>query len=110
MSLAAASNRRYTLRLTPHTRRHVEQLLFEVGAPLRITSGRRSAAKNRSVGGAPNSFHLQGRAVDLAGDRTTLIRAAGLAWALRVGQGCTGPEEVLLEDLGTRNQHLHVAW
>jgi hypothetical protein len=48
--------------------------------------------------------------VDFAGDSHTLVRAAGLAWALRVGHGCTGPEEVILEDLGKPNQHLHVAW
>lgn len=96
--------------LGPHTRRHAEQLLWEVGAPMRVSSARRTAAKNRAVGGVPNSFHLRGRAVDFTGDRDTLVRAAGLAWALRVGKGCTGPEEVILEGLGTRNQHLHVAW
>lgn len=105
-----AQNRIRLASLAPHTRRHVEQLLFEVDAPLRVTSGKRSAARNRAVGGSPTSFHLRGRAVDLAGDRDTLVRAAGLAWALRVGRGCTGPEEVILEGLGTPNQHLHVAW
>lgn len=48
--------------------------------------------------------------MDFTADRQTLIRAAGLAWALRVGPGCTGPEEVLLEFLDTPRQHLHVAW
>jgi uncharacterized protein YcbK (DUF882 family) len=96
--------------LTRHTRIHAEQLLFEVGAPMRVTSTRRTPLRNRQVGGAPNSFHLRGRAVDFSGDQTTLVRAAGLAWALRVGAGCTGPEEVLLERLGQPGQHLHVAW
>ncbi len=95
--------------VTHHTRHHAEQLLFEVDAPMHVSSARRTPLRNRQVGGAPNSFHLRGRAVDFTGDRTTLIRAAGLAWALRVGAGCTGPEEVLLESLGTPNQHLHVA-
>jgi hypothetical protein len=95
--------------LTPHTRAHVLQLLSE--APLlRITSGKRTAQRNRAVGGVANSFHLAGRAVDLTGPLWDLHRAAGLAWALRIGPTCTGPEEVLLEYSGTERQHLHVAW
>jgi hypothetical protein len=95
--------------LQPHTRHHALQLLSEVPL-LRVSSGRRTALRNRAVGGAPNSFHLRGRAVDFTGPVWDLGHAAGLAWALRVGRNCTGPEEVLLEDLGTPNQHLHIAW
>ncbi len=95
---------------TPHTRHHAEQLLVEVDAPMRVSSAKRTPLRNRQVGGARNSFHLRGRAVDFTGDQTTLVRAAGLAWALRVGPRCTGPEEVLLERLGQPGQHLHVAW
>jgi uncharacterized protein YcbK (DUF882 family) len=96
--------------LDRHTRHHAEQLLTEVDAPMRVTSTRRTPLRNRQVGGSPTSFHLRGRAVDFAGDQTTLVRAAGLAWALRLGPRCTGPEEVLLERLGQAGQHLHVAW
>jgi hypothetical protein len=77
---------------------------------MKVTSTRRTPLRNRQVGGSPTSFHLRGRAVDFTGDQTTLVRAAGLAWALRVGPRCSGPEEVLLEYLGTPRQHLHVAW
>jgi uncharacterized protein YcbK (DUF882 family) len=96
--------------LTPHANAHARQLIAETGAPLRVTSTLRTSARNRQVGGSPGSFHLRGRAVDLTGDRYTLRRAADLAWDLRIGRGCTGPEEVLLEYLGTPRQHLHVAW
>jgi uncharacterized protein YcbK (DUF882 family) len=95
--------------LQPHTRAHVLQLLAEYPL-LRITSGRRSAVRNRAVGGARNSYHLRGRAVDLVGLPWDLGKAAGTAWALRIGPGCTGPEEVLLEGLGSPRQHLHIAW
>jgi hypothetical protein len=95
--------------LEPHTRAHVLQLLAEVPL-LRLTSGRRTHVTNRRVGGSPTSWHLRGRAVDLTGPVWDLGRAAGLAWALRMGKNCTGPEEVLLEDLGRPNQHLHIAW
>lgn len=106
----SASDRWRLAQMEPHARRHAELLIWEVGAPLRVTSTLRSDRRNRQVGGSPTSFHLRGRAVDLAGDQTALVRAAGLAWAMRVGKDCTGPEEVLLEGLGTSGQHLHVAW
>ncbi len=95
--------------LTPHTRAHALQLLAEEPG-LRVSSARRTAARNKAVGGVKNSFHLRGRAVDFTADAYTLTRAAGLAWALRVGSNCTGPEEVLLEHLDKAGQHLHVAW
>jgi hypothetical protein len=95
--------------LTPHTRAH---LLLLLGAHplLYVTSGRRSTLHNKAVGGAPNSWHLQGRAVDLTGPLHDLQRAAATAWQQRLSSTCTGPEEVLLEHSGEPGQHLHVAW
>jgi uncharacterized protein YcbK (DUF882 family) len=63
------------------------------GIPLRIVSGRRSAAHNRAVGGAPRSQHLYGRAADIPSGYATVLQAerAGFrgigskgAWAVHV--------------------------
>lgn len=47
----------------------------------RVTSLRRSPAKNRAVGGAPNSYHLQGRAIDIA--RRAGVRHSDIEGAYR---------------------------
>jgi uncharacterized protein YcbK (DUF882 family) len=43
-----------------------------IGKPLRITSGYRSPAYNKSVGGVANSQHVQFKALDLSGPPSTL--------------------------------------
>src|SRR5687767_15752437 len=90
--------------LGPHTRGHALRLLAAVPG-LYLTSGRRTPVRNREVGGVPGSYHLRGRAVDLAGTRTDIRRGATAARRLRLGPSCTGPEEVVDE-----GDHLHVAW
>ncbi len=90
--------------LEPHTRGHVLQLLARVPG-LTLTSGRRTLARNRDVGGSPRSWHLRGRAADLAGTRDQIRQGYRQAQTLRLGAGCTGPEELLDE-----GDHLHVAW
>lgn len=109
MPTRSAHELRLLRTLTPHTRSHALQLLNEYPL-LRVTSAKRSVLRNKRVGGAARSFHLSGRAIDVVGPAWDLGAAAGLAWALRVGPRCTGPEEVLLENLGGPNQHLHIAW
>jgi uncharacterized protein YcbK (DUF882 family) len=44
----------------------MERLREYCGFPLRITSGYRSASKNKEVGGASGSYHLRGEAVDVS--------------------------------------------
>jgi uncharacterized protein YcbK (DUF882 family) len=65
---------------------------------LRLTSARRSRARNRRVGGAARSLHLSGRAADLSG--TTADQQAALRLAVRLGA-----VEALDE-----GDHAHVAW
>lgn len=48
--------------------------------------------------------------MDLDGPLPLLQAAADTAWQQRLGKGCTGPEEVLLERVGRPGEHLHVAW
>lgn len=90
--------------LGPHTRGHAIRLLARFPS-LSVSSGRRTPERNRQVGGAKNSFHLVGRAVDFTGTPEIRRRAAAFARQDRLGARCTGPEEVIYE-----SDHLHVAW
>ena len=43
----------------------LEPVRIEVGKPITVTSGFRSARLNKAVGGAPDSQHLRGQAADI---------------------------------------------
>ena len=43
----------------------LEALRAVLGQPITITSGYRSKGYNKKVGGAPNSYHVKGRAADI---------------------------------------------
>lgn len=51
------------------------------GVPFKITSGKRTYAENQRIGGAPNSSHLKGLAVDIAVPNDPQLRAK-ICWAL----------------------------
>ena len=53
------------------------------GKPLRVTSGYRSLSHNTAIGGARNSGHVCGKAVDIAVSGADAHRLVGLA--TRVG-------------------------
>ena len=42
-----------------------DKLAQSAGVPVKVSSGYRSPAHNRAVGGAPDSLHVSGRALDL---------------------------------------------
>jgi uncharacterized protein YcbK (DUF882 family) len=44
---------------------NLQVLRDEIGLPITITSGYRSPAHNRRVGGSPNSQHMQANAADI---------------------------------------------
>lgn len=80
----------------------LDALYDRVGGRLRVTGGYRTPAHNAQVGGAPNSFHLDGRAADMA-------PGAGLSWEelyeAAIAVGFTG---VILEKTTGTAPHLHV--
>lgn len=43
----------------------LNQAREKLGIPIKVNSGYRSPALNRIIGGAKNSYHMQGRAADL---------------------------------------------
>ena len=60
------------------------------GQPVRLTSGYRTAAHNKAVGGAPYSQHCYGRAADIRVDNTSVEAVAAYAETLLPDSGGIG--------------------
>ena len=71
----------------------LQDMRDELGKYLVITSGRRCAAQNATVGGKPDSAHLTGHAADIAAPdsriRMEIVKAAIHAGISRIGIGKT---------------------
>ena len=71
----------------------LEQVRALVGAPIAISSGYRSPALNKAVGGAGNSAHVQGLAADISTAKLApkalamLIRQSGLVFDQLIYEG-----------------------
>ncbi|QKY08791.1 D-Ala-D-Ala carboxypeptidase family metallohydrolase [Janthinobacterium lividum] len=71
----------------------LEQVRALVGAPIAISSGYRSPALNKAVGGAANSAHVLGLAADISTAKLTpkalamLIRQSGLDFDQLIYEG-----------------------
>ncbi len=73
------------------------------GRDVRVTSGFRSADRNRRAGGVPGSLHTKRRAVDLVGARADLI------W-IKLHAPQHRATEALHEYIGTAREHLHLGF
>jgi hypothetical protein len=80
----------------------LEPLRTALGRPVVITSGYRSAALNRAVGGSKTSHHMQGRAADITVPGLTPLAVCLTAQHLRL------PCEQIIHEFG-RWAHLAVS-
>lgn len=73
--------------------RKLDQIRAQVGFPLVITSGYRTAAHNAKVGGVPGSAHTKGLAADIRAltdaQKTAIAKAAIALGITRIGWGRT---------------------
>lgn len=65
----------------------LEKVRALVGKPIKITSGYRTAAHNKAVGGAPGSYHLKGMAADIIVPGMSAPRVQGILHDWNGGMG-----------------------
>ena len=72
----------------------LQKLRDDVGFPIKISSGYRCPAWNKSVGGHPNSSHMEGLAIDIScsGEKALKIVEAGIRLGF-VGVGISQRKE-----------------
>ena len=80
----------------------LEPLRVKLARPVVITSGYRSPALNRAIGGSPTSHHMQGRAADLVVPGMTPLAVCQAAYQLKL------PCVQIIHEFG-RWTHLSVA-
>ncbi|MEM9131801.1 MAG: D-Ala-D-Ala carboxypeptidase family metallohydrolase [Actinomycetota bacterium] len=86
----------------------LERLRAEAGEPVHIASGYRSEEYNATIGGAPDSAHLQGNAVDLWSPRLTVDRVVALGVFTGVGVGRDGAVHLeVAADGSTQDPHVY---
>lgn len=77
-----ASKREGELGVDEEAMDKLQALRARLGRPIILTSAYRSAAHNRAVGGARNSYHMQGRAFDVRMDNQDPVAFADAARAV----------------------------
>lgn len=84
----------------------LELLRASVGFPLIITSGYRTKEWNEKIGGAKNSYHVKGMAVDIhvVGDKAYDL----IDKAIQLGFNGIGVSQKLHSDYNTRFIHLDI--
>lgn len=65
----------------------LDKLRAAYGAPVQITSGYRCPARNKAVGGHPNSQHVLGSAADITGHDLDKLYALAQVYFMAVGDG-----------------------
>lgn len=82
----------------------LEPARMALGQPIQITSGYRSPALNRHVGGVSNSAHLYGRAADIYLPSMTYYKAL---WACLLERNF---DQLILEHNNRNNVWIHVSF
>lgn len=95
------------LGISPRTLEAFEHIRLRLGGkPLRILSGFRTPATNAEVGGAKNSYHMQGRALDIEIPQGRMIEAEKYAEEFFGETGGIGiyPTFIHIDDRGRKTR------